>query len=438
MSIVDRAALESSPLADLHAMASELSIDGYRRLRKPELIGAILSRQGGTDASPGEEPEEPQEQDDRSEELPDAEELAEAVADELKDDDAAGKRRRRGRRGGRGRASAREDDQAEEGAAEPSDEGSEGDAREQREERTPAEETIEGVVELVPNGSGFVRIKPGEESEDDVYISAAQVKRCELLSGDTVTGPRRPPRRSERFASMVRIDTINGRPAEEVADSARFDDLPAAFPSELLPLGAEDPTMAAIELVAPIGKGSRVTITGGRGTGKTEALRRLVFSLVGREDLHLLLVAIGVRPEEISDWEAGPLKPAAALNFAASADAQSQALEPVIDQARRWAARGAHAVVLIDCLDGLQPQAARKALASARRILGGGTLTVIATAGEAVGGETTVIALDAAKARAGSFPAVDVAGSATMRPELLVGEEGAEALARTRASALGG
>jgi len=435
MSIVDRAALESSPLADLHAMASELSIDSYRRLRKAELIDAILSRQQGTEASAASPGDEPEEQDDRPEELPDAEELAEAVADELKDDDSAGKRRRRGRRGGRGRGAGREEEAGEDSAAEPSADGEE---REERDERASAEEATEGVVELVPNGSGFVRVNPGEQSDDDVYISAAQVKRCELLSGDRVSGPRRPPRRSEKFASMIRIDTINGRPAEEVADSARFDDLPAAFPSELLPLGAEDPTMAAIELVAPIGKGSRVTITGERATGKTEALRRVVFSLVGQEDLHLLLVLIGVRPEEISDWEAGPLKPAAALNFAASADAQSQALEPVIDQARRWAARGSHAVVLIDTLDGLHPQAARKALASARRMLGGGTLTVIATASAAVGGETTVIALDASKARAGSFPAVDIGGSATMRPELLVGEEGAEALARTRAQALGG
>jgi transcription termination factor Rho len=437
MSIVDRAALESSPLADLHAMASELSIDGYRRLRKAELIDAILSRQEGTEAPAG----SPADEDERPDELPDAEELAEAVADELKDDDSASKRRRRGRRGGRGRGAAREEDAGEDSAAaEPGDEGGEREEREDQDGRASAsaEETIEGVVELVPNGSGFVRVKPGEQSDDDVYISAAQVKRCELLSGDRVTGPRRPPRRSEKFASMVRIDTINGRPAEEVADSARFDDLPAAFPSELLPLGAEDPTMAAIELVAPIGKGSRVTITGERGTGKTEALRRIVFSLLGQQDLHLLLVLVGVRPEEISDWEAGPLKPAAAVNFAASADAQSQALEPVIDQARRWAARGSHAVVLIDTLDGLHPAAARKALASARRILGGGTLTVIATAGAAVGGETTVIALDAVKARAGSFPAVDVGGSATMRAELLVGEEGAEALTRTRAQALGG
>src|SRR6185312_8837036 len=146
MSIVDRAALEASPLADLHAMASELSIDGYRRLRKPGLIDAILSRQEGTDASSPEEPaaedqddrpeddrpEDDRPEDDRPEELPDAEELAEAVADELKDDEAAGKRRRRGRRGGRGRAGAREEESGEEDG-EPSDDG------EQREERAPAE-----------------------------------------------------------------------------------------------------------------------------------------------------------------------------------------------------------------------------------------------------------------------------------------------------------
>jgi transcription termination factor Rho len=95
-------------------------------------------------------------------------------------------------------------------------------------------------------------------------------------------------------------------------------------------------------------------------------------------------------------------------------------------------------VVLIDTLDGLSPQAARKALASARRVLGGGTLTLIATSTEPIGGETTVISLDSRRAGAGSFPAVDVAGSTTMRAELLVGEEGAEAIARTRAQALGG
>ncbi len=93
---------------------------------------------------------------------------------------------------------------------------------------------VDGVVELLPNGSGFVRVSPPEPSDADVYISAAQVKRCELVNGDRVTGPRRAPHRSERFPSLVRIDTVNGRPAEELADRGRFDDLPAEFPSRAL------------------------------------------------------------------------------------------------------------------------------------------------------------------------------------------------------------
>ncbi|HEY1509240.1 MAG TPA: Rho termination factor N-terminal domain-containing protein [Solirubrobacteraceae bacterium] len=432
MSIIDRAALEASPLADLHAMASELSIDGYRRLRRPELVDRILARQEGSETDSGDDAEEqPAEQsDEQPEAAPDAEELAEAVADELKDDDAASRPRRRGRRGGRGR-SARADDR-DDGDSDAESGGSD----DNNKDEPAAEETVEGVVELVANGSAFVRVNAPEESDDDVYVSAAQVKRCELLSGDRVSGPRRPPRRSERFASLVRIDTINGQPASEVADSARFDDLPAAFASERLPLGSEDPTITAIEMVAPIGKGSRVTITGASRAGKTEALRRLASALSGQEDLHVLLVLVGVRPEEITEWDAGAIKPAAAVSFAGSADTQTQALEPVVDQARRWAARGSHAVVLIDTLDGLHPAAARKALASARRIVDGGTLTVIATASQAIGGETSVIALDARLASAGSFPALDVGASATLRPELLVGEDGAEAIARTRAQAL--
>ncbi len=135
-----------------------------------------------------------------------------------------------------------------------------------------------------PNGSAFVRVDPPEPSDDDVYISAAQVKRCELVSGDRISGPRRAPRRSERFASLVRIDTINGRPASEIADSVRFDDLPAAFPSERFKLGLDDPTLKAIEWLTPFGKGSRVMIAGASRSGKTEALRRLAAALARHEE----------------------------------------------------------------------------------------------------------------------------------------------------------
>ena len=313
------------------------------------------------------------------------------------------------------------DDQDEPGSPPPDEAAAHEEGPEEVEQAVPKaeHETVEGVVELLPGGSGFLRVQPPEPSDDDVYISAAQVKRCELVSGDRVAGPRRPPRRSERFASLLRIDTINARPASEVADTARFEDLPAAFPNERLVLGSDDPVISAIESLAPIGRGSRVTIAGGPQAGKTFALRQLAAALSREEEFQLWVVLAGIRPEEVFEWREGPAEPAAAVALGASADAQGQVVEGVIDQARRMAARGAHAVVLLDTLDGLPPHAAAKALGAARNLTGGGSLTVIATASRPRGGETTVIALDAALARAGTFPAIDHAASWTMRVELL-------------------
>jgi transcription termination factor Rho len=434
MSVLDRAALEDSPLADLHAIASELSIDGYRRLRRAELIDAILERQSGESSAPevSEEPEESAEVEE-----------AEAETDEDDDEERQPSRRRRGRRGGRGRSGGREGrGEREREADEATERDDEADGEEEEVAAEPAREAeetvVEGVVELLPNGSGFLRVSPPDPSDDDVYISAAQVKRCELLSGDRVAGPRRPPRRSERFASLVRIDTINDAPAAELASGARFDDLPAAFPDERFRLGSEDPTIKAIEWLTPLGRGSRVTISGEARAGKSHALRLLAAVLSEHEEVQLLVVLAGVRPEEISEWNAGPVVPSAAVSFAASQDAQDQAVELVVDQARRVAARGAHAVVLIDTLSGLHPNSARKALAAARNIVDGGSLTVIATAAAPIGGETTVIALDAELASAGRFPALDLTASGTIRPELLVGDAGAEAIMAARREAVEG
>ncbi|MGZ6696625.1 MAG: Rho termination factor N-terminal domain-containing protein, partial [Solirubrobacteraceae bacterium] len=133
--------------------------------------------------------------------------------------------------------------------------------------------------------------------------------------------------------------------------------------------------------------------------------------------------------------QAGPAEVAAAASLAAGPDAQGAAIERAVETGRRIAARGGHAVLLIDTLDGVSPGAARRALAAARAIVDGGTLTVIATASQPVGGETTVIALDAARTAARAFPALDVAASGTLRPELLVGEDGAAAIARAHGDA---
>jgi transcription termination factor Rho len=414
MPVLHRDALEASPLADLHAIASELGIDGFRRLRKAELIDRILRDSGGEAAAP--EDSEDSEDSGGDVAVADPEIVDEEVepaeeAEEAEEADAR-PRRRRGARGGRGRSGRDEADR---------DGGDGGDA-EPAEPSARTDETIEGVVELLGNGSGFVRVSPPEPSEGDVYISAAQVRRCELVSGDRVSGPVRKPRRSERYPSLVRVDTINGAPAEEVAEGTPYDELPCAYPS-------------VIEWLTPIGRGSRVAITGRALAGKTDTLRRLAAALAGVEGLELSLVLTGVRPEEAAEWKAGSLAPTAALTLAAGADAQGQALERAVETAQRIAARGGHAVVLVDTLDAIAPAVARRAMAAARAIVDGGSLTVIATASSPLGGETTVIGLDARRTAARNFPALDLSASGTLRPELLVGDAGADAIAAAWAEA---
>ncbi len=441
MAVLERSELEASPLADLHAIANEVGLDGFRRLRKAELIDAILGQEsaGADGEAAAEEPERaaagarprrrrPSRSRSSSEDAGESSEAsAEVDSAAAEDDDAAAapgarRARRRGTRAGSGESATRA--QADAG------EGSEQD-RSQDAARIAA-----GVVEVLGNGSAFLRVDPPEPSDEDVYISAAQVRRCELVSGDRVTGPVRTPRRSERYPSLVRIDTINGASADAVSDGARYDELAVDWPRERLALGSQDPTLEAIEWLTPLGRGSRVVITGARQAGKSETLRRLLQALGGRADLELSLVLVGARPEEIAQSQEGPLAPVAALSFAVSADSQDQAVERAIDAGRRVAARGGDALVAIDSLDGLHPHAARKALAAARNLREAGSLTVIALAERPLGGETTVIALDATLTLTGRQPILDLASSGTLKPELLVGEDGAEAITKARAAAV--
>jgi transcription termination factor Rho len=484
MAVLERSELEASPLADLHAIADQLGLDGFRRLRKADLIDAILggtpsaesdgasdagerdaaeddeqgeatraprtrrrrigrrgaAAQDGAEDSEGPAEEEPA--DEPAEEAPRARARARttgAEPDSADEPEPQGEpEAERGARRGRG-GSARAGAGASAGGRERSSRGR-GAASQASEDADAGEDAgarvATGVVEVLGNGSAFLRVDPPEPSDEDVYISAAQVRRCELVSGDEVSGPVRTPRRSERYPSLVRIDTINGSSADSVSDGSRYEDLPVAWPSERLALGAADPTLEAIEWLTPFGLGSRVAIVGARNAGKSETLGRLHAALSGRDGLELSLVLVGARPEEIAQWAEGPTAPAAALSFAASPDVQAQAIERVLDAAKRVAARGGNAVVLIDGLEGLAPHAARRALAAARNLRDSGSLTLVATAPEPLGGETTVIALDAALTSTGRQPILDLLGSGTLRPELLVGEDGAEAIAKARAAAL--
>lgn len=336
MSVLDPKALEQSPLADLHAIAAELSIDSYRLLRRDQLVEAILARQEGSDGR-----------------------------------------------------------------------------------QTPADEAAD-QPELAPSKPRRRRSRQKE---------AAQ-KEPEAAAPAETQAPPVETQAPETQATEAVIDAAS--------DRARFEALPAKFPDEPLPLRSDDPTVAAIASFAPIGKGSRVTIVGPARAGKTETLHRLADALQIDGDLQSLLLLVGVRPEEIPEWQAGPFEPLQALSFAAPTSAQDRAVYAAIDKVRSVALRGGHTVILLDTLDGLHDQAARRALATARRLVDGGSVTLIATASEPLGGETTVVALDPALTGAGRFPALDLRSSGTIRPELLVGAKGAQKIARARAKAAAG
>ncbi len=501
MTVLERSELDASPLADLHAIADQIGLDGFRRLRKADLIAAILERSGSGSGSGGGQGEdsgdrsgdggggrrtrgeragggrsgrgrggEPNDdggregvaegagEADASSKESDTEGVGKEDAGKEAGEEGAGDergtratRRRRPTRSRRSKGAADENRESEpEGSTAPEEEprGSRGRdrSRETRasganprvDQRATEDRTVEGVVELLGNGSAFLRVSPPEASDEDVYISAAQVRRCELVSGDRVTGPVRTPRSSERYPSLARVDTINGAPAESVAEGTRYEDLAVAHPAERLELDPQDPTLGAIEWLTPIGRGSRVSIVGEARSGKTETLRALLGALVGREGLEVMLVLSGIRPEEIAVWREGPVAPAAALDLGASAELQGQTVEHVVDTAKRVAARGGHVVVLIDTLDHLPPHVARRILAGARNLVEGGSLTLIATATRPLGGESTVIALDVALTSTGRIPALDLAASGVVRPELLVGEDGAAAITKARAAALDG
>jgi transcription termination factor Rho len=235
-----------------------------------------------------------------------------------------------------------------------------------------AEEDIRtGVLDILPNGSGFMRSDPFSHSRDDVYVSPAQIRRCELRAGDEISGPVRPPRRSERYPSLVRIDTVNGQDPEPPADRPRFEQLTAVFATERLP-SPDGP---------PFGKGSRVAVAGPPGAGATSLLRRIVSSLADGS-LDPVVVLAGVRPEEVTEWRRESGITVAGGAFDGSLEEQSQVAEMAVERAKRAVEQGGDAVIVVDSLDSLPNGVARRVFGAARKVEEGGSLTVIAAVGE--------------------------------------------------------
>ena len=237
------------------------------------------------------------------------------------------------------------------------------------------EQAAAGVLDVLGNGSGFLRLDPAGQSRDDVYISPAQIRRCELRAGDEVSGPVRPPRRNERHPSLVRVETVNGAEAEPPEQRPWFGDLTPVFPSERLA------APAAFD-AAPFGKGSRVAVAGPPGAGATTLLMEVVRTVAERHpELSLQVVLAGVRPEEVGAWRAGG-QPVAGGSFERSPEAQAQAAELAVERAKRQVERGGHATVVVDALDALPASVRRRLFGAARATEEGGTLTIVAATGD--------------------------------------------------------
>ena len=359
MAVLQRTELESSPLADLHAIASELGIEGFRAKRKDDLIGAILATQGGEEPAP--EPEDEREPD----EVPSEEALEQPFAGEAEAAEPAVEEE-----------PAAEEEPAEADEAEAVTEEGEEVVEEEPEveEEVSDEEIATGVLDVLANGSGFLRLDPAGQSRDDVYVSPAQIRRCELRAGDEVSGPVRPPRRNERHPSLVRVETVNGGAAEPPEERPWFGDLTPVFPTERLAAPAAFDS-------APFGKGSRVAVGGPPGAGASMLLLEVVRMLAEQyPDISLQVVLAGVRPEEVGAWRDSG-QTVVGGSFERSPEAQAQAAELAVERAKRLVERGGHAAVVIDALDALPPGVRRRLFGAARATEEGGTLTIVAATG---------------------------------------------------------
>jgi transcription termination factor Rho len=340
-----RVELTDLHLADLHQRAREAGVPRYRMLTRDDLIAAIEER-AGADVPAGRD------------------EATEA---------------------GFERPLRREEREADESPAADAPEPVEAEEAPDAEEVAEAEE-VTGVLDRMPQGYGFLRLQGLQEAEGDVYVSASQIRRCELRPGDEVTGPARAPRHGERHRALVRVATVNGRSPDE--ERGHFEDLTPALPHRRLlpPDAAADPLVRAIDLLGPLAFGQRVLVLAQPRSGRTTLLRAIGAAVV-EGGAQLCVVLADERPEEVPQWERA--LPDAEI-FAATADqeprAQVREAELAMGHAKRLAEAGKDVVALIDSLSrlalGYRDSGRVKRMFGAGRELeeeGAGSLTVIAT-----------------------------------------------------------
>ena len=322
----------------------------------------------------------------------------------------------------------------------------------------------EGVLEILPDGFGFLRSPdysylPGP---DDIYVSPSQIRRFNLRTGDLVSGHIRPPKEAERYFALLKVEAVNHESPEESVSRALFDNLIPYYPTERIKLEYDngDYSTRVMELITPLGKGQRGMVVAAPRTGKTMLLQSIARAIKkNNREVHLIILLIDERPEEVTDWKRQvPSAEIISSTFDEPPQRHCQVSEMVIERAKRLVEGGRDVVILLDSitrlaraynaiiptsgkvlsggLDSNALQKPKRFFGTARNIENGGSLTILATALVDTGSRMDDVIFEEFKGTGNSelhldrklvdkriFPSIDINASGTRKEELLVDKE---------------
>lgn len=321
----------------------------------------------------------------------------------------------------------------------------------------------EGVLEIHPDGYGFVRAKNYQPGPDDCYLSNAQIRRFNLRTGDYLVGKIRPPREGDRYGGMIYVTTVNGERPDRAVTRRSFDELTPIYPNERIRLenveNERQLALRAVDIVAPIGKGQRGLIVSPPKAGKTTLLKMLAGAIEkNHPEAHLMVLLIDERPEEVTDMQRSTAGEVIYSTFDEDPENHTRVAEMAVERAQRLAEQGGDVVILMDSITrlaraynmvipptgrslsgGMDPgalQKPKKFFGAARNIENGGSLTIIATAlvetgsrmddviyEEFKGTGNMELHLDRKLSEKRLFPAIDILKSGTRHEELLLSRE---------------
>ncbi len=319
-------------------------------------------------------------------------------------------------------------------------------------------ETREGLLDILPEGYGFLRVGGYLPGDQDVYVSANQVRKFGLRKGDLIEGPVRPPRSQEKFAALVRVVSNNGMDPEDARKRPKFGALTPLFPDIRLRMEREnkdDQLARLMDLISPIGKGQRGLIVSPPKAGKTTVLKEIAASVAeNNPECHLMVVLVDERPEEVTDMQRSVHGEVVYSTFDRPAEEHTQVSELALERAKRLVEMGKDVVILLDSITrlarahnlaipasgrilsgGIDSQALyppKRFFGAARNIEEGGSLTIMGTAlvetgsrmdevifEEFKGTGNMELRLDRSLADKRIYPAVDISASGTRKEELL-------------------